>query len=171
MAVVDLEGEEQRVVSWAPKYKVSNMGRVLGSRGWVLQPLDRGNGYLSVNLFPTKDKSVMESIHVLVLTEFVSLRPDGNHGCHNDGDKNNNKLSNLRWDTVKANIGDQLKHGTFVRGEKNGNSILTEDLVREIRREHDPKAGRSSRILGRRYGVSADAIKLVVAKKSWRHVA
>lgn len=171
MGVVDLPGEEWRQISWAPKYKVSNMGRVVGARGWLLKPIDRGNGYLALNIFPTKDKAVMESIHVLVLTEFVSPRPDGYHGCHCDGDKTNNKLDNLRWDTVKENIGDQVRHGTFARGERSGNSVLNDDLVRQIRGEHRPEPGRSSRSLAKKYGVSPVTIKRIVNGTMWRHVS
>jgi hypothetical protein len=154
--------EEWRIVSWAPKYRVSNKGRVLGPRGWVLTPIIR-NTYHAVNLFPTKDKSKMENIHVLVLEAFVGPRPEGHHGCHWDGDKSNNRLSNLRWATVKENIADQKRHGTFVSGVRNGRAKLTQEQADKIRSEHQPrKIGFGSTVLARKYGVSKKVILRVV---------
>ena len=159
--------EEWRVVSWAPKYRVSNMGRVRGSRGWILTPLIR-NTYHAVNLFPTKDRSKMESIHVLVLQAFVGPRPAGFHGCHGDGDKSNNRLSNLRWATVKDNIADQKRHGTFVSGVRSGMAKLTQEQVDKIRSEHRPKTiGYGPTFLARKYGVGPSAIKRIVNGTSY----
>lgn len=50
-------------------------------------------------------------IHRLVLEAFVGPRPEGMECCHWDDDKTNNHLSNLRWDTKKANARDALRNG------------------------------------------------------------
>lgn len=34
------------------------------------------------------------------------------HACHNNGIGADNRLSNLRWDTAKSNMADQILHGT-----------------------------------------------------------
>lgn len=46
-------------------------------------------------------------IHKLVLEAFVGERPSGMQACHGNGDKTDNRLVNLRWDTVKANHRDK----------------------------------------------------------------
>lgn len=51
-------------------------------------------------------------VHRLVLETFVGPCPDKHEGCHNDGNRTNNALSNLRWDTRSANMRDAVKHGT-----------------------------------------------------------
>jgi len=39
-------------------------------------------------------------------------------GCHNNGDKDNNRLSNLRWDTPSSNSLDLVRHGTHNQARK-----------------------------------------------------
>lgn len=57
-------------------------------------------------------------VHVLVLEAFVGPRPKGWVACHNDGDINNNRLSNLRWDTYSSNNHDMVTHGTQWQSRK-----------------------------------------------------
>lgn len=52
------------------------------------------------------------SVHPLVLEAFVGPRPPGMEACHADGNKTNNALSNLRWDTKRANELDAIRLGT-----------------------------------------------------------
>ncbi len=62
---------------------------------------------------------------------------------------------------------------TFLRyGEEHPNARLTEAAVRDARRRyvaHDPINGASA--LARELGVSYQAVRLVVTKQTWRHVA
>jgi len=69
------------------------------------------NGYCSV--------SVMEGgiprtryVHRLVLSAFAGECPTDMECCHGDGNRQNNHLTNLRWDTSRANHQDRVKHGT-----------------------------------------------------------
>jgi hypothetical protein len=55
-----------------------------------------------------------------------------------------------------------------VRGERNPNSKLTAEAVREIRAKH--ATGEKSGMLAREYGVSRDTIGLVVRRKLWTWV-
>ena len=50
-------------------------------------------------------------VHRLVLTAFVGPPPEGTECCHNDGNPQNNRLENLRWDTHQSNLLDQAVHG------------------------------------------------------------
>lgn len=124
------------VPGWEGYYEVSNQGRVLsvGRKVWqggsrwgrgfwrVTKPriLKPGiyRGYERVSL--QRDKRVhQESVHRLVLLAFVGPPPAGTEGCHNDGNKTNNTLANLRWDTSSANHLDRTRHG------RNHNSLKT----------------------------------------------
>lgn len=52
-------------------------------------------------------------VSALVLTVFVGPRPEGDyHACHNNGNPQDNRLVNLRWDTRSGNELDKRKHGT-----------------------------------------------------------
>lgn len=80
-------------------------------RGRVLRPAANPHGYLHVNLHREK-KQHTRDVHVLVLRAFVGLPPEGAQGCHNDGNPDNNHLSNLRWDSSSENHLDKVRHGT-----------------------------------------------------------
>lgn len=80
-----------------------------------LAPFDRGkpNGgpspYLSVNL-TRSGKRCNRFVHELVLLAWVGPRPgsaDEVEACHGPGGSKDNRLENLRWDTVKANAADR----------------------------------------------------------------
>lgn len=108
-------------------------------------------------------------VHVLVLTAFVSPRPDGMEGCHKDGDPANNRLENLRWDTRKANLEDMLAHGTRRRGTERPSAKLTEDDVRSIRRLREE--GWLYRKICERFGISQRTALAIVNRQKWKHVS
>ena len=95
---------------------------------------------------------------------FVGLRPQGMECCHNDGNPQNNHLSNLRWDTSKNNHADKVKHGTTNRGEQCGTAKLTLEQVRAIRQDD-----RLQRIIAAEYGVRDNTISRIKSGKRWAH--
>lgn len=107
-------------------YEVSDLGRVRSIDRWVHQSngvrrLFKGKvlrdrpfpatGHRQVSL---KRNSVGETfkVHRLVMMAFVGPRPDGMQVCHNNGIPDDNRLSNLRYDTASANVRDAVRHGT-----------------------------------------------------------
>lgn len=55
-------------------------------------------------------KSKPRLVHALVLEAFVGPRPQAHmQGCHGDGNKLNNHVSNLRWDTPLGNAADNIR--------------------------------------------------------------
>lgn len=74
----------------------------------------KGKQYLGVTL----KGGVQAKVHRLVLETFVGPRPEGAEACHNNGDKLDNRLTNLRWDTPGANARDKLAHGTNYQRNK-----------------------------------------------------
>jgi hypothetical protein len=68
--------------------------------------------YLSVKLARAGVLKTMYT-HELVLLAFEGDRPDVGGRCeirHLDGDKTNNKLTNLKYGTVKENVADRKLH-------------------------------------------------------------
>lgn len=121
---VDLPGEEWRTIAgWEGSYEVSNMGRVRGLdrvscgvrvKGRLIKPYaDRQHeaAYRIVNL-RGHGRSTNPLVHKLVLEAFVGPRPEGMEACHDNGIKHDNRATNLRWDTHRANMEDQFRHGT-----------------------------------------------------------
>ncbi|MBN7395680.1 HNH endonuclease [Mycobacteroides abscessus subsp. abscessus] len=114
------------VVGFEGLYEVSDLGRVRTvprlvsmGRGYRTVPgrirkygHSTTHGYLIVGLSrPGKRRATTALVHRLVLEAFVGPCPDGMEACHFDGDKTNNRLPNLRWDTRRANQDDAIRIG------------------------------------------------------------
>ena len=71
--------------------------------------------YLSVNLV-RNGKRCNRFVHELVLLAWVGERPGSPHeveACHGPGGSKDNRLTNLRWDTTKANAADKELHAAL----------------------------------------------------------
>lgn len=108
--------EEWRpVVDWEGKYEVSNLGRVrsvCNDRVKALTP--NGRGYLVTGLGHGR----IAYVHRLVLDAFVGPRPEGMVSCHNNGDRSDNRLANLRYGTSSENNTDTVTHGNHWQAKK-----------------------------------------------------
>lgn len=117
--------EEWRpVIGYENLYEVSNLGNVrslfCNSQGILrfrfkpktLKQSIRDKkrmGYLSVNLgIHYKIKTFL--VHTLVLTAFISPKPEGMEASHKDDNVTNNKLENLFWETHA----DNMKHARYI---------------------------------------------------------
>lgn len=149
------------------RYDVSDMGRV---RNAVTLQVLRGlpsNGYLQVHLYHP-DGSHRCRINRLVLLAFAGPCPAGMESAHEDGDRTNNVLTNLRWKTPGENAMDRMRHGTQVAGERVSRAVLTVDKVREIRGL--VSAGMSSRAIAKHLGLGLSTVKHVRSGRCWKHV-
>lgn len=93
-----------RSVDRVDRFGRRHVGRIL--RGDVIK-----GGYRRVTLAHSGNLT-RRLVHHLVLETFVGPRPPETEGCHGNGQTDDNRLSNLRWDTHPANVGDSLAHGT-----------------------------------------------------------
>lgn len=73
------------------------------------------------------------------------------------------------WTKDRGATGSRVSQKKKRRGEAHGMSVLTEEMVREIRRRHASGETNNAH-LGRCYGVSTTTIRYVVKRKSWQHV-
>ena len=105
-------------------------------------------------------------VHRAVLMAFRGLPPEGRElGCHGDGDRSNNRLDNLRWDSPRGNASDKVAHGTQLRGEVMHQAVLTEGQVLAIHAAISAGASRWS--LAKEYGVSYGAIHGISTGLNW----
>lgn len=113
-------------------------------------------GYLFVRL---SDDGIVKTCRVasLVLLAFVGECPPLLEVCHNNGDKKNNRLLNLRYDTHKANMKD--------RSQQHGH--LTESQVVSIRTCIAQKTS-TTKDLSEQFGVSQAAIKRIFKGKIYQ---
>jgi len=139
--------------------------RRLGQR--YLRPAAMPSGHLQVSL--TKDgKSKSLLVHILVLEAFKGPRPGDSmnwHGCHEDGEPSNNRLTNLRWDTRSGNEMDKVTHGRSNRGTRNRASKLSEVQAKEIKARI--ALGEQSPTIALLYGVSRGAINAIKCGRAW----
>jgi hypothetical protein len=169
-------------------YKVSSFGNIKrsvpgGNRSKMdgnLQPVLTSSGYQSVTLHRGEraqngdkrkwnSESKQFSIHRLVMRLFYGPCPEGLHVNHRDGDKTNNRLSNLEYVTPTGNMLHAYREGfRDAKGERNGRSRLNDDKVREIRRLADQ--GANWHALANQFEVSYYTIKHVVNRTRWAHV-
>jgi hypothetical protein len=152
-------------------YEVSDQGRVRSTRSRrtrVLKPVVDFAGRHVVTLCGSRPKRKVR-VAVLVAEVFLGPRPEGMQVCHNDGNKLDNRLANLRYDTRLGNDRDRILHGTSNRGETNVHAKLTEAEVREIRRWRS--GGTPTAVLADAYGVAQRTVRDIVNGTTWGWLA
>lgn len=152
-----------------PRHPRRGFMTVLTEAWHQLTPAPARNGYMRVTLSREGRGQSSPTVHRLVLVAFVGPPPDGMEACHNDGDRSNNALSNLRWDTRKANLNDRAGHGTLCTGSRNGRAKVTAETVLRVRAEY-AAGGVTQRQLAARYGLSVPAVSDITRRKNWRHI-
>lgn len=115
------------VVGYEGAYEVSNHGRARSldrvkkykdgrQRFWpgkLLKLRPTPTGYLRFNTYRGD-----VYIHRAVLEAFVGPCPDGQEACHNDSNRSNNYVENLRWDTRFGNCQDIKAIGSHGNTQK-----------------------------------------------------
>jgi hypothetical protein len=106
--------------------------------------------------------------HVLIAIVFHGPRPTPAHLVrHIDGNKLNNRPSNLAWGTHAENAADAVGHQTY-RGTKNGRAYLNEQIVIAMRQA--AAAGSPKEAVAERFGVPLRNVRSVLERKSWTHI-
>lgn len=157
-----VEGERWRVIPEFKEYWCSDLGRFFSSkteRELIPAISPKGYGHIS---FMNCGKQRVRLAHRIILETFSGTRPEGKVVCHANGIRNDNRLSNLRWDTQAGNCADKIIHGTYTCGEQQRNAKLTEAAVREIR-----VSTLSASQLAKKFSVDPTLIYRVRLRKSW----
>lgn len=156
--------EEWRPVVGYPGYQVSSAGRVFSGKRCgrvMLQQVVRG--YLKAKLRNASGPR-MVSVHSLVLEAFVGPRPDNMHGCHCNGDRLDNRLENLRWDTPSGNCADKVAHGTWQGCGNHPRTRLTDWDVAQIRAQRGFLSGLH---LADMFETSSSHVSEIQLRQSW----
>lgn len=164
---------EYRIIEGYPDYAVGNDGSVwskrVGDKWKRLNGSIRSHGYATVTLFADERRQVCQYVHRLVLTTFVGPCPSGMEACHfPDRTRTNNRLNNLRWDTVKENSNDASIHGTIANGSANGSAVLTEEIVKNARERYDHH-NVSMAMLADELGVDVITVFDFIKGRTWNH--
>lgn len=119
------------IAGWEQYYEISDHGRVrtlprvvryrYGFRtlpARIMRPAaNKTSGHLHV-ILADGDRRKTARIHRLVAHAFIGPASSEMIVCHNDGDPQNNHVSNLRWDTHLSNSLDMVEHGRSANSEK-----------------------------------------------------
>jgi DNA-binding CsgD family transcriptional regulator len=166
-----------RPIAHYPGYRVGDDGsvwcnKVRGSRGTAigewrrlkLQVVKR-HRYLHAELcHDGKRRKFL--VHRLVLNAFVGPCPIGQQCLHDDNNRGNNTLSNLRWGTPKGNQADRRRHGTSLHGAQVATAKLTASDVSVIRRLY-ASGDHTQQEIADLFGVSRSNISVIVTRKGW----
>jgi hypothetical protein len=104
-------------------------------------------------------------VHYLVALAFLGQREKGQMVCHNDGNGQNNRADNLRYDTHKSNMEDMVKHDKSAKGIKNGHAVITEEQVFQVRELR--KKGLLYKEISTHAGVHFETVAKICQGKRW----
>ena len=156
---------EHKYVPGFERYCAGSDGSVWSSVSgeWKqLRPRLSSTGYAYVALSDAAGQKQLRVARV-VLSAFRGPCPEGFEACHTDGNRLNNRLANLRWDTHSGNLRDRVAAGTAPRGVRNPNAKLTLAQVRAIRASTE-----THRALARLFGVNRQHIAGIRDGTRWQ---
>jgi hypothetical protein len=170
--------EEWRSIPEFSGYDVSSLGRVRSinrlcgnrpgiTKGKLLKPFVNKRGYLEVNLYKNS-KSTAKIIHRLVAQAFIPNDNNKPQVNHIDGNKLNNKVSNLEWMSNSEN----QKHAYSLglqpsrAGESNNKATITDKDVTRLKLLYN--SGKTTKEVSELIGVSLSIVRQIIYGKSWR---
>jgi HNH endonuclease/NUMOD4 motif len=135
--------EQWKDIADLPFHQVSDYGRIRVLPGGTIRnrvitdiedviPYPDKHGYLRIRR-REGGKVKTYYVHHLVLDAFFGPCSLGGEARHLNGDCSDNRSVNLIWGTHKENCEDRAIHGTNPSGERNGQSILTQAQIDDIR--------------------------------------
>ena len=153
-------------------YQISTFGRIKSLKKChekILKPFVDKDGYLSIAL--SKDGKVRKfKVHRLVAQAFIP-NPDGKPQInHRDGNKMNNHVDNLEWNTDRENNLHAIKTGLRPY-QRNDNRALTDEQVAWCRKVHIPFDNEfGSTALAKKFGISQPAMNAILHGKTYKDV-
>lgn len=151
-----------------PRISRNNKGAVL-IKEKILRPSKNSQGYYGLKL---KSNCVVKyfKVHRLIAIHFIPNNENKPFINHINGIKHDNRIENLEWCTRSENC--QHAHDIGLqptrKGDKNGNSKLTENQVLEIRKRL--KNGESNISIATLYNIGNTAISKINLNKTWKHI-
>ena len=157
-------------------YQISNLGRVKSlprryrKQERILKHDINKGGYHRVPLCQNS-KSKKFLVSRLVATHFIPNINNLPEVNHKNGNKGNNKVSNLEWKTSSGNMKHAFKHKLKIitKCEQCSWSKLTEIQVKDIRERWRIKAF-NMRELAEYFNVHKTTIWEIIHRKIWRHI-
>lgn len=159
-----------KITGYNTEYIIYENGDIFNCKtGKKIKPYTNGVGYFRVAFY--KDgKRIEKYVHRLLAEAFIPNPQNKYFINHIDGNPSNNSLSNLEWCTKSENAIHAYKLGLKVAspsyGINNGNSILNDNIVKEIRYRYNN--GEKQTEIATYYQVSKQVVYNVVHNKTWK---
>jgi hypothetical protein len=170
--------EEWRSIPEFDGYQVSSLGRVKSTdrfcgdrpgvtKGKILKPFRNKRGYLEVNLYKNS-KSTAKIIHRLAAKAFISNDFNKPQVNHIDGNKLNNKVSNLEWMSNSENqlhaysLGLQPSRA----GENNIKAKITNKNVTELKVLYN--SGKTIIDISKMMNINVSIIRNIIYGRTWK---
>ena len=159
------------VVGYESIYQVSSLGRVKSfitrDNSGLRNPSSSKAGYYMCSLSKNK-KKVSKYVHRLIAEAFIGDISELEVN-HIDGNKKNNKLSNLEIVTTQQNTNHAIAMGlTNNVGANHGMAKLTDKIVLSIRIRYKHGEGMTS--IARSLNHSVQNINNIVKNRTWKHL-
>jgi hypothetical protein len=120
--IFEFEGYEVsslgRVRTYKKRYGLGPDRRILNKEPYLIFGRKDMHGYSQFCLYDKNREKHNFRTHVLVMQTFIGAPKSNEVTCHWDDDKNNNKLSNLRYATQKDNGLDRVRNKKMRESEK-----------------------------------------------------
>ena len=129
-------------------YYVSKSGEIYNDNKKLKQMLNCG-GYLSVNLFYEKAKSITKTVHRIVATTYLPNPNSKREVNHINGDKTDNRVCNLEWCTPHENTEHYhktLRNGKPMYNQKACLQIIDGEVIAEYKSLNEASRRTSVRV-------------------------
>lgn len=104
--------EEWAVIKDNPKYSISSIGRIkFNATGYILKPHYDKDGYIDAALSVSRHKAIYRRVHRLVAEAFIPNPNNYPVVNHINCIKDDNRVENLEWCTVRYNTIYSLEDG------------------------------------------------------------
>lgn len=153
----------EEIQKYLKNYKVYPDGRVYSYHtNKFLKQSKNNSGYLYVNLW---DNGSVKSfkVHRLVAITYIDNPENKSDVNHKNGDKQDNRVCNLEWNTRKEN----MNHSFHVL-KRQTKTKLTKDQVIEIRKLAEE--GYTQREIARKFDVCASGVCNIINRKTWQYI-
>ena len=168
------------------KYEISNLGRVKSLARFDTRGIWRKEKYLKMRKNKTSSKGYYYhvclcngswqknfKVHRLVATAFIPNPHNKAEVNHIDGNKINNIVTNLEWNTHVENCQHSCDTGLLVHvtGHSHGRQKLTEEDVTFIYTKYmkdKPREAFNANQVGRDFNVDGRAILNIYRKEAWK---
>ncbi len=180
--MIKIKEEWRDIINYEGSYQISSYGRVKSLNRTIV--LNNGKerklegkiraygtdkaGYPITRLSTVNKGATTFTIHRLMAKAFLEFR-DELYVNHIDGDKSNNKVSNLEMISASDNIKHAFKLGLCNQsGERNGYSKLTKEDVIDIKLML--RKGMKNKDIATKYPVGKVNISQIKRGYTWKHI-